>query len=61
MTSPDLVQNARKAFYEDTKDTRYFSLLPPETKPPVDMNKAAMDQFGPQLSKTYLEAAPRYK
>jgi len=61
ITSPELVQNARTSFNEDTKDTRYFSLLPADAKPPVDMNRATMEQFGPALSKTYLEVSPRYK
>jgi aminobenzoyl-glutamate utilization protein B len=61
VTSPELLQRARQAFEADTKDTRYFSLLPADAKPPVEMNKAAMEQFAPQLEKGYLKAAPRFK
>jgi aminobenzoyl-glutamate utilization protein B len=61
ITSPDLVARARKQFDDDTRDTKYFSLLPADAKPPVDMNKATMEEFGPALSKTYLNVTPRYK
>jgi aminobenzoyl-glutamate utilization protein B len=44
----------------NTKDTKYFSMLPPEAKPPVEMNKAMMDEYRPALSKTYLNVAPRF-
>jgi hypothetical protein len=36
----------KKQFELDTKDTKYFSLLPPGAKPPVDLNKAIMDKYG---------------
>ncbi|WP_420224423.1 amidohydrolase [Pigmentiphaga litoralis] len=61
MTSPALLQNARKEFADATKDSPYFSLLPADAKPPVDMNRATMDQFGPALSKTYLSVSPRFR
>jgi hypothetical protein len=38
LTSAELLA-AKKQFEQDTKDTKYFSLLPPGAKPPVDLNK----------------------
>lgn len=60
LTSPKLLEAARQNFEQDTKDTRYFSLLPADAKPPVDMNKATMEQYAPELSKFYVDASPRY-
>jgi aminobenzoyl-glutamate utilization protein B len=61
LTSPKLLDAARQNFEQDTKDTQYFSLLPADAKPPLDMNKATMDQYAPELSKFYVDAAPRYR
>jgi aminobenzoyl-glutamate utilization protein B len=38
LTSAELLA-ANKQFEQDTRDTKYFSLLPPGAKPPVDLNK----------------------
>jgi aminobenzoyl-glutamate utilization protein B len=46
LISPELLAAAKKQFELDTKDTKYFSLLPPGAKPPVDLNKAIMDKYG---------------
>jgi aminobenzoyl-glutamate utilization protein B len=39
LTSAELLAAAKKQFEQDTKDTKYFSLLPPGAKPPLDLNK----------------------
>jgi aminobenzoyl-glutamate utilization protein B len=54
LTSPELLAAAKKQFEEDTKDTKYFSLLPPGAKPPVDLNKEIMDKYRPAMRKFYL-------
>jgi aminobenzoyl-glutamate utilization protein B len=61
LTSPKLLDAARQNFEQDTEDTRYFTLLPADARPPVDMNKATMDQYAPELSKFYVDSAPRYR
>jgi len=60
LTSPELVANARKKFEDDTKDTKYFTLLPDDAKPPLDMNQAMMEKYRPELSKYYLTVSPRF-
>lgn len=35
LSSADLRAAAKKQFEEDTKESKYFSLLPPDAKPPV--------------------------
>jgi aminobenzoyl-glutamate utilization protein B len=60
LTSPALLAAAKDQFKADTKDTPYFTLLPPEAKPQIDLNKEMMEKFRPQLAKYYLKAAPRF-
>jgi hypothetical protein len=43
LTTPDLLTAAKKQFEQDTKDSKYVSLLPPGAKPPVDLNKERDD------------------
>jgi aminobenzoyl-glutamate utilization protein B len=61
LTSPELRAAAKKQFEEDTKDTKYFSLLPPDAKPPVDLNKEIMDRYRPEMRKFYLNKKVQFK
>ena len=60
MMSPELRAAARKQFEEDTKEIKYFSLLPPGAKPPVDLNKEIMDKYRPEMRKYYLNKKARF-
>jgi len=60
LTSPELVQRAKIQFQADTKDTAYFTLLPPDAKPPLDMNRAMMEKFRPEMRKHYLTKSPKF-
>jgi aminobenzoyl-glutamate utilization protein B len=59
MTSAELRAKARAQFEDDTREMKYFSLLPPDANPPLDLNKAMMDQYRPAMSRFYLNATPR--
>jgi len=61
LTSPDLLQRVRDQFREDTKDTRYFTLLPADTKPPLDMNREMMERVRPEMRKSYLNKTPKFE
>jgi aminobenzoyl-glutamate utilization protein B len=61
MTSPDVLAAARTEWLQATKDGGYFSLLPPDAKPQIDMNKATMAKYRPAMSKYYLHKTPRYQ
>jgi aminobenzoyl-glutamate utilization protein B len=61
LTSPELRAAARKQFEEDTKETKYFSLLPPGAKPPLDLNKDIMDRYRPAMKKFYLNKRAEFK
>ena len=61
LTSPGLVARAKQQFAEDTKSTPYFSLLPGDAKPQLDMNRETMERFRPEMRKYYLNKTPRFQ
>ncbi len=60
MTSPELLQKARAEWEIESKKTPYFSLLPPDAQPPVELNRAEMEKFRPAMRKFYLDKTPRF-
>jgi aminobenzoyl-glutamate utilization protein B len=60
MTTPDILQKAKAEFAEELKKTPYFSLLPPDAQPPIELNRAEMEKYRPQMRKFYLNKAPRF-
>jgi aminobenzoyl-glutamate utilization protein B len=61
---PELLAEAKKYFAEQTKETKWQSLIPVDQKPPITVNREKMDRVRPQLEKlrydpskyaTYLE------
>jgi len=60
LTSPELCRRRAPSFEVESKRTPYFSLLPPDAKPPVDLNKAEMEKFRPEMRKFYLDKTPRF-
>jgi len=60
LTSADVLKAAHEEWTEYTKTSPYFSLLPADAKPDVDMNKEMMAQYRPEMSKFYLHKTPRY-
>jgi len=61
LTSPELRASAKKQFELDTKEIKYFSLLPPGAKPPVDLNREMMDKYRPAMRKFYLNKKAEFK
>lgn len=50
LTTPKLLADAKRYFTEvTTKDRKWVSLIPPETKPPVFLNEERMARFRPRL------------
>jgi aminobenzoyl-glutamate utilization protein B len=43
-----------------TKETKYEPLIRPEDKPAIDLNKATMDRYRPEMRKYYYDPA-KYK
>jgi aminobenzoyl-glutamate utilization protein B len=60
LTTPELVQKARAEFDIESKKTPYFPLLPPDAQPPLDLNRADMEKYRPEMRKSYLNKTPRF-
>ena len=61
LTSPELVAKARAEFEVESKKTPYFSLLPTDAQPAVDLNRAEMEKFRPEMRKFYLDKTPHFE
>jgi aminobenzoyl-glutamate utilization protein B len=60
LTKPELIASAKAYFAEQTKTTKWQSLIPLDTKPPIHLNKERMERFQPQLEKLRYDPT-RYK
>ena len=60
MTSPGTLAAAHAEWEQIVKDSPYFSLLPPNAQPQIEMNKTTMATYRPAMSKFYLKKTPRY-
>jgi aminobenzoyl-glutamate utilization protein B len=60
MTTPELLQKARAEFEVESKRTPYFSLVPPDAKPDVELNRVEMDKYRADMKKFYLNKTPRF-
>jgi aminobenzoyl-glutamate utilization protein B len=61
LTSAELRAAAKKQFENDTKEIKYFSLLPPGAKPPVSLNQEMMEKYRPAMRKFYLNKKAEFK
>jgi aminobenzoyl-glutamate utilization protein B len=57
---PELVKEAKASFAKELGGVSYRSLLPPEQKPPVSLNRAMMEKFRPAMTKHYVTAKPHF-
>ena len=60
LTKPELLAACKAAFAEQTKDVKWQSLIPADTKPPVHLNKEKMERVRPELLKLRYDPA-KYK
>jgi aminobenzoyl-glutamate utilization protein B len=61
LSSPELLQKARAEFEVESKKVPYFSLLPPEAQPPLDLNRTEMEKYRPDMRKSYLNKTVRFQ
>ena len=61
LTSPELLSKARAEFEVESKKTPYFSLLPADAQPPLDLNRAEMEKYRPEMRKFYLNKTVRFQ
>lgn len=59
--NPAIVAEAKRSFAEEIAGVEYRSLLPPDQKPPVDLNRATMERFRPAMAAHYLAAEPHFE
>jgi aminobenzoyl-glutamate utilization protein B len=60
MSDPALVQRAKETFAQEIGEIKYRPLLPPEQKPPVDLNREMMDAYRPLMEPNYVKERPRF-
>jgi aminobenzoyl-glutamate utilization protein B len=61
LTSPDLLQKAKAEFEVESKKTPYFSLVPPDATPDIELNKSEMEKYRAGMKPFYLNKTPRYE
>jgi aminobenzoyl-glutamate utilization protein B len=61
LTDPELLNRAKAQFARDTSETKYFPMLPPTAKPPVDMNREMMEKYRPEMKKHYVNKKPEFR
>ncbi|HET7004463.1 MAG TPA: amidohydrolase, partial [Candidatus Binatia bacterium] len=55
---PKLVVKAKETFKEEIGDTEYRPLLPPDQKPPLELNRDLMERYRPLMREHYLKEKP---
>src|SRR6266446_4561048 len=60
LTKPELVRQARVEFEKATTEMKYFPVLPPDAKPPLDLNKETMDRYRAEMTRHYLNRVVRF-
>jgi aminobenzoyl-glutamate utilization protein B len=60
-SNPAVVEEAKRTFKAELGGVVYKSMLPPNQKPPVDLNRATMEKFRPAMEKHYLNAMPEFR
>jgi len=55
---PKLVALAKETFKEEIGDTEYRPLLPPDQKPPLELNRNLMERYRPAMREHYLKEKP---
>jgi aminobenzoyl-glutamate utilization protein B len=58
--NPSIVAQAKESFAEETKGVAYFSMLPPDQKPPLALNRATMERFRADMRTHYIGERPRF-
>jgi aminobenzoyl-glutamate utilization protein B len=57
LLKPELVQQAKEYFVEQTKEIKYEPLIDPDTPAPTYLNKEIMARFRPEMKKFYYDPA----
>ena len=60
LTTPELIRKARAEFEVESKTIPYFSMVPPDAKPDLDLNRVEMAKYRADMRKFYLNKTPRF-
>jgi aminobenzoyl-glutamate utilization protein B len=58
---PAIVEQAKATFKKEVEATKYFSMLPPKQKPPLELNRAMMEKFRPAMREHYVKERPVFR
>jgi len=58
---PKLVAKAKETFKDEVGDTQYRPLLPPDQKPPLELNRDIMERYRPAMRQHYLKEKPVFE
>jgi aminobenzoyl-glutamate utilization protein B len=61
LTTPAVLAKAKETFAQEVAGSTYRSLLPPDQKPPLDLNAADMATYREQMRPFYLKAPIQFK
>jgi aminobenzoyl-glutamate utilization protein B len=56
-----LLNSAKHVFKEEMGDAKYFSIIPEDQKPPVDLNREEMERWRPKMEKFYVTEKVHWK
>lgn len=51
----ELLNNVKQVFKKEIGDAKYFSIIPKDQRPPVDLNKDEMEKWRPMMEKFYVK------
>jgi aminobenzoyl-glutamate utilization protein B len=56
--NPAIIEEAKRTFKDEIGDVKFKSMLPPDQKPPVELNRVMMEKFRPAMREHYVKEKP---
>jgi aminobenzoyl-glutamate utilization protein B len=56
--NPAVIDEAKRVFKEEIAGVEFKSMLPPDQKPPVELNRVMMEKFRPAMREHYVKEKP---
>ncbi len=61
LIDPKRVAQAKESFQQEIGDVEYHPLLPPDQKPPLELNRELMERYRPLMRRHYLDQKPAFE
>jgi aminobenzoyl-glutamate utilization protein B len=61
LLNPQIVAKAKETFKDEIGDVEYRPLLPPDQKPPLELNRDLMERYRPKMREHYLKDKPVFR